>query len=134
MSEPDIAGFLRWPYMNICSDGSNDGGHPRSYGAFPRVLARYVREQGVLTLPQAIRAMTTTAAENAGIRNRGRVAPGMYADLVLFDPDTVADRATMTDSNAQSVGIEKVWVNGVLAFDHGRHTGVYPGRIVRLGD
>lgn len=134
MSEPDIAAFLRWPHMNICSDGGNGGGHPRGYGAFPRVLAHYVREQGILSLPQAIRQMTAVAAENAGIVNRGRIAPGLHADLVLFDPDTVADRATLTDSTAPSVGIEKVWVNGVLAFDHGSHTGAYPGRVVRPGN
>jgi len=134
MAEADIALFLPWEYMNICSDGDNEGGHPRSYGAFPRVLARYVREQNVLTLPEAIRKMTMLAAANAGIRNRGRIAPGLYADLVLFDPERIADRATMTDSTALSVGVEKVWVNGILAFDNGAHTGAYPGRVVRLRD
>lgn len=134
MAEADIALFLPWEYMNICSDGDNEGGHPRSYGAFPRVLARYVREQNVLTLPEAIHKMTMLAAANAGIRNRGRIAPGLYADLVLFDPETIADRATMTDSTALSVGVGKVWVNGILAFDNGAHTGAYPGRVVRLRD
>lgn len=134
MTDTDIAALLSWEHTNVCSDGDNDGGHPRAYGAFPRVLARYVREQNVLTLPQAIHKMTMLAAANAGIPSRGRIAPGLYADLVLFDPETIADRATMADSTALSVGVEKSWVNGLLTFDNGAHTGAYPGRVVRLRD
>ncbi len=130
MDEGDVAALMQWENTNICSDGGHGGGHPRGYGAFPRVLGRFVRELGVLTLQDAIHKMTGLPAETLGIENRGRIRTGYYADLVLFDPDTIQDKATMQDSTALSVGIEKVWVNGVLAFDHGKPTMVYPGRII----
>lgn len=130
MDEPDIAALMRWEYTNICSDGANDGRHPRGYGAFPRVLGHFVRELGALTLPEAIHKMTGLTAATLGIEDRGRIAPGYFADLVLFDPDTVADRATMADPTAMSVGIGKVWVNGVLAWTDGQPTHRYAGRIV----
>ena len=130
MNENDVAELMQWDYTNICSDGGHGGGHPRGYGAFPRVLGRYVRELNVLTLAQAIYKMTALSAESMGIRNRGRLVAGYYADLVLFNPDTIEDKSTMEDSTALSVGIEKVWVNGVLAFDNGEPTMRYPGRIV----
>jgi N-acyl-D-amino-acid deacylase len=130
MDEGDVAALMQWENTNICSDGGHGGGHPRGYGAFPRVLGRFVRELGVLTLQDAVHKMTGLPAKTLGIRNRGRIKTGYYADLVLFDPDTIQDKATMEDSTALSVGIEKVWVNGVLAFDEGEPTMVYPGRII----
>jgi N-acyl-D-amino-acid deacylase len=130
MNNEDIAAFLRWPYMNICSDGWH-GGHPRGYGSFPRVLGFFGRELGVLSLPEATFKMTARAADSMGISNRGRIAEGYYADLVLFDPDTVIDRATMTEPMAMSSGIERVWVNGVLAFDDGAPTDAFAGQVVR---
>ena len=129
MNNEDIAAFLRWPYMNVCSDGWH-GGHPRGYGSFPRVLGFFGRELGVLTVPEAIFKMTARAADNMGISDRGRITPGHYADLVLFDPDTVIDHATMKEPMAMSSGIERVWVNGVLAFDDGASTGVFAGQVV----
>ena len=134
MNEDDVAALMQWEYTNICSDGSHGVGHPRGYGAFPRVLGRYVRDRGALSLPEAIYKMTTLAAQSIGITDRGRIRTGYYADLVLFDPDVIADRATMQDSTALSVGIEKVWVNGVLAFENDEPTLVYPGRIVARGE
>lgn len=130
MDERDVAALMRWEYTNICSDGGNDGGHPRGYGAFPRVLGHFVRDLGVLRLPEAIHKMTGLTANTLGIENRGRIAPGYYADLTLFDPATVGDRATMADPTAISVGIEKVWVNGVLAWIDGQPTHRYAGRVV----
>ena len=130
MNENDVAALMQWEYTNICSDGGHGGGHPRGYGAFPRVLARYVRDKEALSLQEAIYKMTALSAASMGMEKRGRIRTGYYADLVLFDPDTIEDKATMQDSTALSVGIEKVWVNGVLAFDDGEPTMVYPGRIV----
>lgn len=130
MDEGDVAGLMLWEHTNICSDGGHGGGHPRGYGAFPRVLGRYVRTLGVLALPEAIYKMTALAAQSIGIEDRGRIRTGYFADLVLFDPDTIDDRSTMQDPTAVSIGIEKVWVNGVLAFDNGEPTQIFPGRIV----
>jgi N-acyl-D-amino-acid deacylase len=130
MNNEDIAAFLRWPYINICSDGWH-GGHPRGYGSFPRVLGFFGRELGVLAVPEAIFKMTARAADSMGIKDRGRIAAGHYADLVLFNPDTIIDRATMKEPTAMSTGIERVWVNGKLAFDDGAPTDAFAGRIVR---
>ena len=131
MDERDIARLLRWPYTNVCSDGELDGPHPRGFGSFTRVLGRYVREQRVLTLEQAIRKMTSLAAANVGLIDRGIIAAGTQADLVLFDPRTVADRATTADPHAVSVGIRTVWVNGITVFSDGKTTGSHPGRVLR---
>ena len=133
MNNDDIAAFLRWPYMNICSDGSH-GGHPRGYGAFPRVLGFFGRELGVLTVPEAIFKMTARAADSMGISDRGRIKVGHYADLVLFDPDTIIDHATMKEPMLMSSGIERVWVNGRLAFDDGAPTDAFAGRLVRRSE
>ena len=131
MSEVDIERILKWPFANICSDGELDGKHPRGYGTFTRVLGRYVRERHVITFAEAIRKMTSLAASNVGIRDRGVIEPGVRADLVLFDTMTVADRATPEQPHALSSGIAKVWVNGVLAFDGGKVTGVKAGQAIR---
>lgn len=130
MNESDVAQLMLWDYTNICSDGGHGGGHPRGYGAFPRVLGRYVRDLKVLSLGQAIHKMTGLPAASMGMEKRGLIRAGNYADLVLFDADVIADRATMQDSTAPSVGVQSVWVNGVLAFDNGEPTMQYPGRIV----
>ncbi|WP_229379978.1 serine hydrolase [Fibrella forsythiae] len=99
MDEPDVANFLAWPHTNICSDGSNDG-HPRGYGAFTRVLGRYVRDQKLMPLETAIQKMTSLTAEHLGLRERGLITPGYYADLVLFNPDTVQDNARIGNNKA----------------------------------
>jgi N-acyl-D-amino-acid deacylase len=131
MDERDIVRLLRWPYTNICSDGELEGAHPRGFGSFTRVLGRYVREQHVLMLEDAVRKMTSLAAANVGIPDRGIIRPGMSADLVLFDPATVAERATIVEPHATSVGIKTVWVNGEIVYDNGRPTGKFPGRALR---
>jgi N-acyl-D-amino-acid deacylase len=126
MHEEDIANFIVWPHSNICSDG-NAGGHPRGYGAFTRVLSTYVREQKKLPLEGAIRKMTALSAEHLGIRKRGRIAPGYYADLVLFNPQSVKDRAGLGNSHALSTGIDRVWINGELTYRNQLATGNRPG-------
>ncbi|HEY2853742.1 MAG TPA: D-aminoacylase [Gemmatimonadaceae bacterium] len=131
MEERDIARIIAWPWANICTDGELDGKHPRGFGSFTRVLGRYVREQHVVSLPEAIRKMTSLAAANVGIRDRGRIAPGMAADLVLFDPSTVLDRATPAEPHALSTGIAKVWINGALAYENGRVTGARAGHVLK---
>lgn len=131
MVEPDLVRLLAWPYGNICTDGELAGRHPRGFGSFPRVLGRYVREQRVLSLEEAVRKMTSLAAHNVGITRRGELRPGWYADLVLFDPATVLDRATPVDPQALSAGIRRTWVNGVVVFDAGRATNARPGRVLR---
>ena len=131
MIEQDIDALIVWPYAAICSDGSLDSLHPRGRGAFTKVLRTYVREKKLLTLEEAIRKMTGLSAHNVGIADRGEIRPGAFADLVLFDPATVADRSTFEDPKALSVGIGKVWVNGVPVWQDGKATGEYPGRAVR---
>ncbi len=130
MDEPDVADFLAWPHTTVCSDGAYSG-HPRGYGAFTRVLGRYVRDQKVMPLETAIYKMTGLAAEQLGLQNRGLIAPGYYADLVLFNPDTVQDNARIGDNTALSTGIEAVWVAGQLVYRGQKSTGAHPGRLLR---
>ncbi|MFN5550777.1 MAG: amidohydrolase family protein [Bacteroidota bacterium] len=129
MSEVDIKNFLKWDYSVVCSDGTIDG-HPRGHGAFTRFLGRYVREQQLMPLETAIRKMSGQAAEQLGIKNRGIVAPGNFADLVLFNPATVIDNATITNPTALSDGIEMVWVNGKLVYQQKKAVPNYPGVFV----
>lgn len=131
MTEADVDRLLSWEHANVSSDGSLDGAHPRGFGAFPRVLGRMVRERRVFGLATAVRKMTSLSAEHAGIARRGRIAPGYYADLVLFDPQTVIDRATPAEPHLTSTGIERVWVNGVLVWNGDAPTGAHPGRVLR---
>ncbi|WP_338877090.1 serine hydrolase [Spirosoma sp. SC4-14] len=130
MDEPDVKNFLAWPHTNICSDGANDG-HPRGYGAFTRVLGRYVRDQKLMPLETAIQKMTSLSAEHLGLKNRGIIAPGYFADLVLFNPDTVQDNARIGDNKALSTGIEAVWVAGQLVYKDRKVTGARPGVLIR---
>ncbi|MBM4185998.1 MAG: D-aminoacylase [Gemmatimonadetes bacterium] len=131
MIESDIARLLAWEHTNVCSDGELDGAHPRGFGAFPRVLGKYVREGKVLPLEGAIRRMTSLAAAHVGLSKRGTIAPGFFADLVLFDPATVADRATPKEPRLTSTGIARVWVNGQIVYQGGRTTPARPGRVLR---
>ncbi len=130
MSEKDVTNFINWPYSNICSDGYK-GGHPRGMGAFTRILARYVREKKSLSLETAIFKMTALSAEHVGITDRGIIAPGLYADLVLFNPTTVIDNASIKNPQAISSGIEMVWVNGKLTYNKQKATGEYPGMLIK---
>ena len=131
MRDDDIAAFMAWPHTNICTDGSLRDRHPRGAGSFPRVLGRYVREQGVLSLEAAIHRMTGLAAQHMGFAERGVIAPGMMADLVLFNPDTVMDRATTSEPFAPSEGIHSVWVAGARVLHEGEVSEAYPGRVIR---
>jgi len=131
MVEPDVELIMKWPYTNLSTDGSLDGAHPRGYGAFPRFLGRYVRERKVMPLEEAVHRMTSLAAEHMGIKDRGRITPGMFADLVLFDPATVIDRATPAEPHLVSVGIARVWVNGAEVFADGKTTAARPGKVIR---
>ncbi|MGH7519128.1 MAG: N-acyl-D-amino-acid deacylase family protein [Gemmatimonadales bacterium] len=131
MAEDDVAAILAWPHANVCSDGASGGGHPRGWGAFPRVLGRFVRERRLLSLEEAVRKMTSLSAAHMGIRDRGAIAPGMRADLVLFDPKTVLDRSTPENPMAPAAGIVRVWTNGVEVYRDGRATGARPGQVLR---
>lgn len=131
MSEADIDRILQWPWINICTDGELRGSHPRGFGSFTRILGRFVRQRQVLSLEEAIHKMTDRAALNAGLPRRARIELDRYADLVLFDPATVADRATTDDPHADSSGISMVWVNGELVWSGGDATAARPGRVLR---
>lgn len=138
-SEADMQLVMQQPWTSIGSDGtavSPDGPtggqhpHPRYYGTFPRVLGRYVRELHVLTLPEAVKKMTSMNADKIGIKDRGRLKPGMWADITVFNPDTVIDRATFEDPQQYPVGIEYVIVNGTVTVDKAQHTGATAGRVI----
>jgi N-acyl-D-amino-acid deacylase len=136
MDDGDVQRIMRHPFAMIETDGdpvSYGVGHPhpRSYGAFPRVLGHYVRELNVLSLEEAIRKMTSLSAEQIGQHERGRIAEGMYADITVFDAETIADRATYTDPHQYAVGIRHVIVNGVPIIRNGALTGERPGRVLR---
>jgi N-acyl-D-amino-acid deacylase len=131
MKDPDVDALIAWPYTAICSDGSLKSLHPRGRGTFPKVLRVYVREKKLLSLEEAVRKMTSLAASNVGIADRGVIRPGAFADLVLFDPATVTDRSTWQEPLALSTGIERVWVNGVAVWAGGKSTGATPGRGIR---
>lgn len=137
MSEEDVAYGLRQPWVSIGQDAGartptpGGRGHPRAFGTFPRVLRKYVREDSVLTLEDAVRKMTSLAAQRVGLADRGVLKRGMYADVVVFDPATVRDEATFTDPQRTATGIRWVFVNGVAVVDDGRLTGATPGRALR---
>ena len=137
MSEDNLRLQMRQPWIKFATDAggvdptSLDGKgllHPRAFGTFPRVLGRYVREEAVLPLEDAIRKMTSAVADRLHLRDRGLLRVGMMADVVLFDPATIADRATFTDAHQLSVGVRDVWVNSERVLRDGAHTGALPGR------
>tara|TARA_Y100000590_G_scaffold309222_1_gene349160 strand:- start:10138 stop:11598 length:1461 start_codon:yes stop_codon:yes gene_type:complete len=134
MDEGDVVSNLRHDRVMIGSDGLPDltgRPHPRLFGTFPRVLGRYVREQGVVDLESAVRRMTSLSCDVHGLSGRGQITEGNWADLVLFDPDAVIDVASYEDPKRESVGIRNVWVNGHMAFDNGVHTRVGSGNVLR---
>ena len=127
MMETDIKAFYQQPWVMVASDGEINCRHPSCTGTFPRVLGLLVREKHWLTLPEAVRKMTSLPAKRLNWKDRGVIREGTFADLVLFNPDTVTDRATYASPFTLSTGIEKVFVNGVLVWDTGKPTGVRPG-------
>lgn len=140
MSEENTKRILAHPLCMVASDGaarasygelSKGNPHPRSYGTFPRVLGRYVREERIMSLPEAIRKMTSMPAEKLGISDRGKIAAGMYADIVCFNYDTVIDKADYVNPHQYPEGIPYVIVNGQLVIEKGEHTGNLPGMILK---
>ena len=139
MSEDNVRRKVAKPWVSFGSDAGapaaegvflKSNPHPRAYGTFARILGKYSRDENVIPLTEAIRRMTSLPAVNTGIRGRGVLAEGRYADIVVFDPDTVADRATFEDPHRYADGIEQVFVNGVQVIRDGEHTGATPGRVV----
>ena len=133
MDEADVRRILSYPHTMIGSDGlpHDTHPHPRLWGSFPRVLGHYARELGLFPMEEAIRRMTSLPAERFGLTGRGRLKQNYSADLVLFDPKTVKDRATFEDPKQVSAGIVTVWVNGESVWRNGRSTGARPGRALR---
>lgn len=131
MSEEDVHWFVAHPRIMFCSDGELHGAHPRGAGTFPRVLGRFVREQGALSLESAVHKMTGLPARDLGLADRGRIAPGLVADLVLFDPATVLDNATVADPEAPPTGIIAVMNAGEWVVEDGKPTGKRPGKALR---
>jgi N-acyl-D-amino-acid deacylase len=132
-NEENVRSIMRHPAHLVGSDGLliGDRPHPRAWGTFPRYLGHYVRDEGLLTLEACVAKMTGRAARRLGLTDRGRVAPGLAADLVLFDPETVADRATFDEPRQPPVGMPYVLVNGEFVIDDGIRTDARPGRAIR---
>jgi N-acyl-D-amino-acid deacylase len=140
MSEENIKRKIARPWVSFGSDARavaaegvflESGPHPRTYGNFARLLGKYVREEQVIPLEEAVRRMTSLPAYNMAISNRGQLSEGFYADIVVFDPARIADQATFAEPHQYSVGMRHVFVNGVQVVENGRHTGATPGRVVR---
>ena len=132
MCEEDVRTVMRAPFRMACTDGIIMGRpHPRVYGSFPRILGRYVREQGVLSLEEALRKMTSLPAQRFGLLDRGVLRPGMRADVTVFNPDTIIDTATFQDPIRFPEGVEYVFVNGEMTVDRGKHTGARAGAVLR---
>jgi dihydroorotase/N-acyl-D-amino-acid deacylase len=140
MSEPDVRLALQQPWVSVCNDSqgtATDGllgqehPHPRAYGTFPRILRKYVREDGALTLPDAIRKFSALPASHLRLADRGVIKAGMWADIVVFDPGAITDVATYDKPNQLSAGMQYVLVNGVPVIEHGSMTNALPGKVVR---
>ena len=140
MSEDNVRKQIQLPWMSFGSDAASQapegvflksGAHPRTYGNFARLLGRYVRDEKLIPLEQAVYRLTTLPATNLGIKDRGALRPGYYADVVVFDPAVIGDRSTFEKPHQYSVGVRDVFVNGVAVLRNGEHSGATPGRAVR---
>lgn len=140
MSEDNVRKAVALPWVGFCSDSGSlapegvfleSGTHPRAYGSFARVLARYVRDEGVVQLAEAVRRLSAFPAENLGLERRGRLTPGYYADVVVFDPATIQDHATFERPHQYATGMRDVFVNGVQVLEGGEPTDARPGKVVR---
>ena len=140
MSEENVKKQLKLPYITFGSDAGalatedvflNSNPHPRAYGNFARLLGKYVRDEKVIHIEEAIHKLTGMATSRLGIEKRGLLKKGYFADMVIFDPETIADRATFTEPHQYAVGVNHVWVNGVQVLKEGEHTGAFPGRFIK---
>jgi len=140
MLEENLKRFLSLPYVMIGSDSSarsfsgitrNGKPHPRGFGTFPRFIGKYVRDEGLMPLPEAIKRITHLPAETFGLKHRGLIKEGYYADVVLFDYERIIDKATFDDPFQRGDGIEYVFVNGALAYKQGRYSERLSGRVLR---
>jgi len=140
MSEENVRAQTALPWMSFGSDAGapaaegvflRSNTHPRAYGNFARLLGRYVRDEGVITLPEAVRRLTSLPAANLALRERGSLRAGYYADVVVFDPARIQDRSTFPEPHQYSTGVRDVLVNGVPVLAAGEPTGATPGRVVR---
>jgi N-acyl-D-amino-acid deacylase len=140
MSEENVATKIAQPWVSFCSDAESlapegvflkSNPHPRAYGTFARLLGKYVREEAVIPLEEAVRRLTSLPASNLNIERRGALAPGYYADVVVFDPATITDPATFARPHQYATGVQHVFVNGTQVLRDGEHTGALPGRVVR---
>jgi N-acyl-D-amino-acid deacylase len=140
MSEDNIKKQIRLPWVSFGSDAGSmategvflkSSTHPRAYGNFARLLGKYVREEKVIPLAEAVRRLSGLPATNLGLEGRGFLKKGMFADVVVFDPATVADRATFEKPHQYALGVKHVLVNGGQVLKDGEHTGATPGRVVR---
>ncbi|MBL7793858.1 MAG: D-aminoacylase [Saprospiraceae bacterium] len=140
MSEDNVRKQIKLPYMSFGSDAGapaaegaflKSSTHPRAYGNFARLLGKYVRDEQIIPLEEAIRKLTSQPATHLGIKQRGLLKPGYFADIVIFDPGTIKDHATFEKPHQYATGVQHVWVNGVQVLQNGEHTGAKPGRFVR---
>jgi N-acyl-D-amino-acid deacylase len=140
MNEDNVRRQVGLPWMSFGSDEQSEApegvflkssSHPRAYGNFARVLGHYVRDEKAAGLPDAIRRLSSLPATNLGIRQRGSLKPGYYADVVVFDPATIQDHATFENPKQLATGMRDVFVNGIQVLKDGKHTGAKPGRVVR---
>ena len=140
MKEEDIKTILKDPLVMIGSDGravspygkfTNTNPHPRYYGTYPRILGKYVREEKVIALPEAIRKMTYMPAIKIGLKDRGRITEGAFADIVIFNPQTVIDNASFKNPHCFPSGIKDVIVNGKLVVENEKQTSLLPGYFLR---
>jgi N-acyl-D-amino-acid deacylase len=140
MSEENVKKKIALPWMSFCSDAGAPAAegvfllsnpHPRAYGSFARLLGKYVREEHVIPLEEAVRRLTSLPANNLNLRRRGLLLPGYFADVVVFDPATIKDNATFAEPHQYATGVEYVLVNGEVVVRDGEHTGAKPGRVVR---
>src|SRR5260370_3535706 len=140
MQESAMQAALKSPFVSICTDSgarATDGplagskSHPRGWGTYPRILGKYVRDEHLMTLEFAIHKMTGLPASNVGLKQRGLIREGYFADITIFDPKTVIDRATFEDPNQYPVGINFVIVNGQIEVDNGQRTAANAGRVLR---
>jgi N-acyl-D-amino-acid deacylase len=140
MSEENVKKQLKLPWVSLCCDAGSlacegvflkSNVHPRAYGNFARLLGKYVRQEEVITLAEAIKRLTSLPAENLKLDRRGRLDKGYYADVVVFDPETIIDHATFEKPHQYATGMKHVFVNGIQVLKDGEHTGATPGRVVR---